>query len=166
MLSRRTAASPAPTITRPTRASSTTSTEACEGKKCGPSVRHTRVQSASLATGDSRLSELLRLPKLIPLGTRIRARLPLDYATPKQLSELLTHLLAQAGNPRLMTPTLVATLCEHAAGNCRVLCNMAAELLAEGLRREASQLDEKLYLEVFGVSSRSRTRSDVRRAAK
>jgi general secretion pathway protein A len=116
-------------------------------------------------SGDGRLSELLRLPKLIPLGTRIRARLPLDYATPKQLSELLTHLLAQAGNPRLMTPTLVATLCEHAAGNCRVLCNMAAELLAEGLRREVSQLDEKLYLEVFGASSRSRTRTDARRAA-
>jgi len=42
--------------------------------------------------GYGRLSELLRLPKLKPLGTPIRARLPLDYATAKQLSELLTHL--------------------------------------------------------------------------
>jgi len=116
-------------------------------------------------SGDGRLSELLRLPKLIPLGTRIRARLPLEYATPKQLSELLAHLLTQSGSPRLMTPGLVATLCEHAAGNCRILCNMAAELLAEGLRREAAQLDEKLYLEVFGSPSRTRTRTDGRRAA-
>ncbi len=115
--------------------------------------------------GDGQLLELLRLPRLIPLGTRIRARLSLEYATPKQLAELLTHLLSQAGNPRLMTGTLVATLCEHAAGNCRVLCNMAAELLTEGLKREVAQLDEKLYLEVFGTSPKPRSRSDARRAA-
>lgn len=118
-----------------------------------------------ILSGDGRLLELLRLPKLIPLGTRIGPRLPLEYATPKQLGELLTHLLMQAGNPRLMTPALLITLCEHAAGNCRVLCNMAAELLSEGLRREATQLDEKLYLEVFGPPSRSRSRADVRRVA-
>ena len=116
-------------------------------------------------SGDGRLLELLRLPKLIPLGSRIGPRLPFAHATPKQLNELLAHLLTKAGNPRLMTPGLIATLCEHAAGNCRVLCNMAAELLAEGIRREATQLDEKLYLEVFGPSSRSRSRSNGRRAA-
>jgi type II secretory pathway predicted ATPase ExeA len=108
--------------------------------------------------GDGRLLDLLRSPRLIPLGTRIRARLSLEYATPKQLADLLTHLLSQAGNPRLMTDGLVATLCEHTAGNCRVLCNMAAELLTEGMKREVSQLDEKLYLEIFGSSSKSRTR--------
>lgn len=129
----------------------------------------TKFDSRSILTvvlsADRRLLELLRLPKLLPLGTRIRARLPLEYATPKQLAELLAHLLTQAGNPRLVTPGLAVTLCEHAAGNCRVLCNMAAELLAEGLRREAAQLDEKLYLDVFGPSSRSRSRSDAHRAA-
>ncbi len=116
-------------------------------------------------SADNRLLELFRQPKLVPLGTRIRTRLTLDYATPKQLGDLLSHLMTQAGNPRLMTQGLAATLCEHAAGNCRVLCNMAAELLAEGLRREATQLDEKLYLEVFGPPSRSRSRADARRAA-
>lgn len=115
--------------------------------------------------GDGQLLELLRLPRLIPLGTRIRARLPLEYATPKQLADLLTHLLSQAGNPRLMTAALVTTLCEHAAGNCRLLCNMAAELLTEGLKREVAQLDEKLYLEVFGTTPKPRSRSDARRAA-
>lgn len=114
-------------------------------------------------SGDLRLLDLLRLPQLIPLGSRIGPRLTLEYATPHQLGELLAHLLAQAGNPRLMTPQLAITLCEHAAGNYRVLCNMAAQLLAEGLRREAAQLDEKLYLEVFGPASRSRTRTDARK---
>jgi len=116
-------------------------------------------------SGDGRLSELLRLPELLPLGTRIGPRLTLDYATPKQLSELIAHLLKQAGNPRLMTPGLIVTLSEHAAGNYRLLCNTASELLTEGLRREASQLDEKLYLEVFGPSSRLRGRNDARKVA-
>jgi type II secretory pathway predicted ATPase ExeA len=115
--------------------------------------------------GDGQLLELLRLPRLLPLGTRIRTRLTLEYATPKQLAELLNHLLTAAGNPRLMSPALVTTVCEHAAGNFRVLANMAAELLTEGLQREVPQLDEKLYLEVFASLSKSRSRSDARRAA-
>lgn len=115
--------------------------------------------------GDGELLQLLRTPRLIALASRIRARLSLEYATPKQLAELLTHLLGQAGNPRLMTPGLMNTLCEHAAGNRHILCNMAADLLAEGMRREVSQLDEKLYLETFGFSARSRSRNDARRNA-
>jgi general secretion pathway protein A len=116
-------------------------------------------------SGDPRLLDLLRLPQLVPLGTRIGPRLTLQPVTPKQLSELIAHLLKQAGNPRLMTAGLIATLSEHAAGNHRVLSNMAAELLAEGLRRESSHLDEKLYLEVFGPPSRSRSRNDARKVA-
>jgi hypothetical protein len=130
----------------------------------------TQLDSRSILTvvlsGDNRLLDLLRLPPLIPLGTRIGPRLALDYADPKQLSELLTHLLTAAGNPRLMTPQLIATLCEHAAGNYRVLCHMSAELLSEGVRREAAQLDEKLYLDVFSPSSRSRSHADARKTAR
>ena len=130
----------------------------------------THLDSRSILTvvlcGDQRLLELLRLPQLLPLGTRIGPRLALEYAEPKQLHQLLTHLLQQAGNPRLMTTGLISTLCEHAAGNCRVLCNMSAELLAEGLRRQSAQLDEKLYMEVFGPASRSRTRTDAKRVAR
>jgi general secretion pathway protein A len=127
----------------------------------------TKFDSHSVLTvvlgGDGQLLELLRLPRLIPLGTRIRTRLHLEYATPKQLADLLTHLLSQAGNPRLMTPSLMTTLCEHAAGNCRTLCNMAADLLTEGLKRDVAQLDEKLYLEVFGTAPKPRSRSDARK---
>jgi general secretion pathway protein A len=71
-----------------------------------------------------------------------RAILTVVLAGDSQLIELLGHLLAQAGNPRLMTPGLIGTLCEHSAGTYRMLCNMAADLLAEGLRREVTQLDE------------------------
>jgi hypothetical protein len=63
--------------------------------------------------------------------------------------ECLGHLLKAAGNPKLMSPTLVQTLCEHAAGNLRLLMNMAYELLAAASHRELDRLDEKLYFEVF-----------------
>ena len=48
-----------------------------------------------------------------------------------------------------MTQELMQTLCEHAMGNYRALCNMAAELLTIATQQEKSQLDEKLYLECF-----------------
>ena len=129
----------------------------------------THFDSRSILTvvlaGDGRLLDLFRLPQLVPLGSRIRPRLLLEYATPKELAEFMRHILAQAGNPRLLTEALVTTLCEHAAGNYRVLCNMGAELLAEGLRREVQQLDEKLYLEVFTPPTRQRGRADVRKTS-
>ncbi len=99
--------------------------------------------------GDSRLTDLFRREELRPLGSRIRTRLSLDYATREELRACLEHLLAAAGNPSLMTAELMATLCEHALGNYRVLTTMADELLAVAARRELPQLDEKLYLEVF-----------------
>jgi hypothetical protein len=42
--------------------------------------------------------------------------------------------------------------CDHALGNYRVLTTMANELLAVAAQRELEMLDEKLYLDVFGVS--------------
>ena len=51
------------------------------------------------------------------------------------------------------------TLCDHAVGNYRILTSIAAELLATAAQQEMTQLDEKLYLQVFGataVSSRKR----------
>ena len=48
-----------------------------------------------------------------------------------------------------MTPPLRAMLCDHAAGNYRILTTMAAQLLAAALQRQATVIDEKLYFEVF-----------------
>jgi general secretion pathway protein A len=99
--------------------------------------------------GDGRLTELLRRDELRPLGSRIRSRLSVEYASREELRACLDHLLDAAGNPNLLTAELKATLAEHALGNYRVLTTMAAELLAVAAQRDLAQLDEKLYLEVF-----------------
>jgi type II secretory pathway predicted ATPase ExeA len=99
--------------------------------------------------GDGRLLELLRQEDLVPLGTRIRTRLHTGPASRDELLTLLRHALSKAGNTTLMTPQLMDTLVDHAAGNYRVLMTMGADLLAQGLAREVEQLDEKLYLEVY-----------------
>jgi type II secretory pathway predicted ATPase ExeA len=99
--------------------------------------------------GDARLIDKLRHDDLVPLGSRIRTRLTTEFASRQELLACLEHLLADAGNASLMTPQLRHTLCDHAAGNYRILTTMAAELLAVGAQRELAQLDEKLYLDVF-----------------
>jgi type II secretory pathway predicted ATPase ExeA len=101
--------------------------------------------------GDRRLTDRFRHDDLLPLGSRIRTRLSLDYATPDELRAALVHLVTCAGNPRLLTPELAATLADHAAGNFRTLTTLAGELLAVAAQRELSALDEKLYLDVFAA---------------
>lgn len=99
--------------------------------------------------GHSRLPDRLRCAELLPLGSRIRRRLVLDYASRDELLACLDHLLTAAGNPSLMTAELKHTLADHAAGNYRVLMNLSDELLAAAAERDLPRLDEKLYLEVF-----------------
>lgn len=106
--------------------------------------------------GDGRLPDRLRTPELMPLGSRIRRRLPLDYASRDDLAACLDHLLEAAGNLALMTPELKATLVDHAAGNYRVLMNLGDELLAAGADRSLPRLDEKLYLEIFAPPQRQK----------
>lgn len=104
-----------------------------------------------ILAGDLRLADKFRSQELLPLGSRIRVRLALTPATPKELLDCLNHALTQAGNQHLMTPELMNTLAEHAAGNYRILMTMAGELLDAAVQRDADQMDEKLYLEVFAV---------------
>jgi general secretion pathway protein A len=104
--------------------------------------------------GDARLVERLRAPELLPLGSRIRRRLVLEYASRDELLACLDHLLEAAGNPSLMTTELKATLADHAAGNYRVLMNLADELLAVAADRDLPRLDEKLFLETFNQQPR------------
>ena len=99
--------------------------------------------------GDARLVDKLRREELIPLGSRIRTRLTTEFASREELLVCLEHLLAGAGNASLMTSQLRHTLCDHAAGNYRILTTLAAELLAAAAQRDLPQLDEKLYLDVF-----------------
>jgi general secretion pathway protein A len=99
--------------------------------------------------GDQRLLERFRSEELLPLGSRIRVRLALERAAPEELRECLQHALAKAGAPKLMTPELLGTLCDHAQGNLRALMNMAGELLDLAAQREARSIDEQLFFEAF-----------------
>jgi len=101
--------------------------------------------------GDQRLLQHLRAEELLPLDSRMRVRLGLDRAAPEELRELLQQALAKAGAPKLMTPELIATLCDHAQGNPRALMNMAGELLALAAQREARHIDEQLFFETFAA---------------
>jgi type II secretory pathway predicted ATPase ExeA len=99
--------------------------------------------------GDGRLPERLRAPELLPLGSRIRRRLHIEHAARDELCACLDHVLDIAGNPGLMTTELKATIAEHAAGNYRVMMNIADELLAAAAERDLPRLDEKLYFDVY-----------------
>src|SRR3989338_2673927 len=103
--------------------------------------------------GDARLIDKLRREELIPLGSRIRTRLATEFASRDDLLACLDHLMAGAGNASLMTQQLRHTLCDHAAGNYRILTTLAAELLAAAAQRDLPVLDEKLYMDVFAQPS-------------
>jgi type II secretory pathway predicted ATPase ExeA len=112
--------------------------------------------------GDARLTDKLRRDELLPLGSRIRIRLAMDYATAEELRACLTHLLDGAGNASLMSDALKTTLCDHAAGNYRALTTMAANLLTVAAERDLTKLDEKLYFEVFAPETRKPRRAGAR----
>ncbi len=105
----------------------------------------------TILCGDSRLPDRFRATALVALGSRIQSRLKLEPYTREGLLDYMEHSLNQAGAPQLMTQPLITALVDHCGGNLRVLTNMAAELLAVGLRKELSQLDEKLFIEVFSL---------------
>ncbi|MCF8025577.1 MAG: ATP-binding protein [Desulfobacteraceae bacterium] len=105
-----------------------------------------------LLCGDNRLPERFRSADLLPLGSRIGPRLLLSPLSPEQLEDYLRFALDQAGNSQLMTTELMQTLAAHAAGNLRVLNQMAAELLAAAAERNLPRIDESLYFELFSAS--------------
>jgi general secretion pathway protein A len=109
--------------------------------------------------GDSRLTQQFRSEELLPIASRIRVRLTLDYLSPKELLDWLNHALEQAGAQQLMNTEVKTTLTEHAAGNFRILTTMANELLAMAARRGLQQIDQKLYLEVFATPTRARSKT-------
>jgi type II secretory pathway predicted ATPase ExeA len=113
--------------------------------------------------GDARLVERFRSAELLPLGSRIRRRLVLEYASRDELLACLDHLLETAGNPSLMTTELKATLADHAAGNYRVLMNLSDELLSIAADRDLPRLDEKLFLDAFAQAPKAKVSSGKRR---
>lgn len=113
----------------------------------------------TILCGDERLPERFRSRELLPVGSRIRTRLVLKPLDKAQLRELLEHLLDRSGNPGLVTDGLKTVLLDHAAGNPRVLCRMGAELLAVAAERDHPHLDEQLFMDLYGRSTRPRRKS-------
>jgi general secretion pathway protein A len=118
----------------------------------------TKLDTCTLVTvvlcGDRRLEDKLRGPDLLPIASRIRTRLVLDAEPPDVLGAMLRHVLTTAGNATLMTEELQRTVCEHAAGNRRVLMQMCNELLVLAVAKNAKRLDESLYLELTSAEHR------------
>ena len=98
--------------------------------------------------GDGRLLEKLHSAELLPLASRIRIRLHIQPASTEELVACLRHLMATAGNPRLITEDVVEALAEHALGNRRTLTQLAGELLVAATERNTSKIDQQLYLEL------------------
>lgn len=118
----------------------------------------TKLDTCAIVTvvlcGDRRLEEKLRTPDLLPIASRIQSRLVLDAEPPDVLGTMLRHLLASAGNATLMTEELQRTVCEHSAGNRRVLKQLCNELLALAVAKNAKRLDESLYLDLTSADQR------------
>ena len=117
----------------------------------------------TVLAGDGRLAERLRTDDLLPLASRMRVRLAIERATPPELQDCLRHALQQTGAPTLMTPEVIAAICDHAQGNPRALMIMAAELLEMAAQREARQIDETLFFETCAVPMASETKAAIRR---
>lgn len=109
--------------------------------------------------GDARLTDRFRTRELLALGSRIRTRLLLEPLAHEELLDFIDFALDAAGAPHLMSEQLKHALCEHCAGNLRVLTNMAADLLAAAAERELSSLDEELFFEVFSQSLKPRRKA-------
>jgi general secretion pathway protein A len=116
--------------------------------------------------GDNRLRTQLQTEELLPVASRMRARLLLETQTPRELLDLLRHALEAAGNPQLLTPGLMNTIADHCAGVPRILMQTADDLLIAGAERKLDRLDEKLYLELFSQARDTRTRRAPAAAAR
>jgi type II secretory pathway predicted ATPase ExeA len=103
--------------------------------------------------GDGRLPDMLSTVELLPVGSRIRARLHIEPLGREELLDLLEKALEKAGSGKLLSREVRETMVEHCAGNLRSLMIMGGELLEAAMAREISQIDEKLYLEVFAAPS-------------
>ena len=122
-----------------------------------------RVILTVVLAGDRRLQERLHEADLLPLESRLSVKLLLEPASREELAQGIRHALDKAGNARLVTTGLLDTLVDHAGGNYRTLMAHAHELLLAGAEREVSQLDEKLFFDLFAPVPTERPRARVGR---
>jgi hypothetical protein len=73
----------------------------------------------------------------------------LAQRSPEELAAILEHGVQEAGAPGLLVPAVLEALSGHAAGNLRVLMNMAADLLDAAVEKEVERIDEQLFFDTF-----------------
>lgn len=113
--------------------------------------------------GDSRFTERLKTPELLPLGTRLRTRLNLEPQPKNDLVALLRDVCTRAGSAKLMSDELYSTIAEHSVGNIRIMMALAKDVLALGCKKEhVPQLDASLYFEAFPRVQSSNSRKNPR----
>ena len=117
----------------------------------------------TVLAGDGRLAERLSADEFLPLASRVRVCLAIERATPQELQDCLRHAMQQAGAPSLMTPEVIAAICDHAQGNPRALMIMAGELLEAAAQRDARQIDETLFFETCAVPAAREIKAATRR---
>jgi general secretion pathway protein A len=113
--------------------------------------------------GDSKLTNRFASTNLLPLASRIRARMILKPLQKDDLLDFLQHLLECSGAPHLMTQSLTYALIDHCAGNLRILTSMAADLLSAAVAKDLKQLDEKLFIELFNSKPRATAKKTSRK---
>ncbi len=115
-----------------------------------------QVVLAVILSGDGRLIDRFKGPDLVPLASRIRVKLTHRHLGKEELVRSLKHSILEAGNANLMSEELISTVCEHAMGNYRSLMVMCSNLLLEGQAREKQQLNEQLFIELFGTNRKNK----------
>lgn len=116
--------------------------------------------------GDERLTAKFRTPDMLPIASRVRARLQLDYEEPSELEATLEHLLDHAGRPDLITADVRRALATHAHGNLRSMLTMADSLLVHAMEHELSAIDEQCFFDVFQQEIETENRPAKKTAAK
>lgn len=112
-----------------------------------------RILTVVLA-GDMRLAERLKDIELVPLGRRIRTRVILAPMSDEEMSKMMGHALAAAGNKNLMTSGVIDAIVTHSLGSPATMMAIADELLAKAVATEKMQIDEKLFFEAYDSPKR------------
>lgn len=82
----------------------------CELRLLSSAELDSRSIVSVILCGDNRLVASLREPELMPIASRIRSRLRLEPAGIEELRNCLCHLLKNAGNPRLISQSVINAL--------------------------------------------------------
>jgi type II secretory pathway predicted ATPase ExeA len=101
-------------------------------------------------SGDHRFTDMLNTEELLPLQSRIQARLKLNPKTPFELKTMVEDLLSKAGNRPIIDIDVLETLVSRCASNPRVLMRMLNSLLEAAFEAKAFTINQATMLKTIG----------------